>query len=416
LLVALVLGVVARLVWVALAARRPEQFGDPFAYLAHAEDLAEGRGYVTYFFARPTAYYPPGYPGVLGALLWLARLGRGSTTAFEVAITLNVVVGAATVVLTHHAARLVAGARAAAVAAVAVAVWPGLVLYTATAHLEPVFVALVALVLVLLARLPVDRPPALVALATLGVALGAAVLVRPIVAPAALLVAVAAWRRGRRAVARDVAVTALAMAAVVAPWSIRSTAAMDSFVLVSTNTGDNLCVGHSDFSNGGYLDLGTHCWVGYDDVPADRLEIEHDRRGTRNAVRYALDHPGREVTLLAKKAWRLVEHDHEGLLAVESYGADRFLDGWLRTAARVKADAWWVLSAPFVLAGAVVLWRRGDPAGRAALLLGSLLLAVPLVFFGGSRFHVPAVPVFALCAGVAVDRLLAGRSNVRPGR
>jgi hypothetical protein len=243
------------------------------------------------------------------------------------------------------------------------------------------------------------------------VVLGASVLVRPIVAPAALLVGIAAWRRGRRAVVRDVAVTSLAMVAVVAPWSIRSTAAMDSFVLVSTNTGDNLCVGHSAFSDGGYLDLGTHCWIGYDGVPADRLEIEHDRRGTSNAVRYALDHPGREVTLLAKKVWRLVEHDHEGLLAVESYGADRFLDGWLRTGARWKADAWWVLSAPFVLGGAVVLWRRGEPGGRAALLLGALVLAVPLVFFGGSRFHVPAVPGFALCAGVAVDRLLGRQAT-----
>src|SRR5688500_19252352 len=84
-------GFAARAGWCVVAARRPEVAGDPFAYLQHADDLAEGRGYVTYFFARPTAYFPPGYPGLLGALLWVARLGRDATTAFEVAVALNVV-------------------------------------------------------------------------------------------------------------------------------------------------------------------------------------------------------------------------------------------------------------------------------------------------------------------------------------
>ncbi len=397
---AVVAGCVARVVWCAVAARRPEVAGDPFAYLQHADDLAEGRGYVTYFFARPTAYFPPGYPGLLGALLWVARLVRGSTSPFEVAIAVNVVVGTATVPLVWAAARRIAGERAGVVAGWAVAVWPGLVLYAATAHLETVFTALVALVALLLARLA-DGEHRLTAgaLAVLGAVVGVAVLVRPIIGPAVLLVLLVGGR------VRHVAVVAAVAAAVLLPWSVRSTAALDAPVLVATNTGDNLCVGHSDFSNGGYHDLGTHCWDGYDDIAPDDVEVERDRRGTREAIRYALDHPGREVTLLARKAWKLVEHDHEGLLAAESYGEERFLAGWVRTGARVVADLWWFASVPVVAFGATRLWRtRPDRGGRAVLLLGVVLLAVPLLFFGGARFHVPAVPVLALCIGAALAR------------
>ena len=78
-------------------ARRPELPGDPFAYLTHTEDLASGRGYATFFFGDPSAYYPPGYPGLLGALLWTARLAHDSITPFGVAIFVNLAAGVATV-------------------------------------------------------------------------------------------------------------------------------------------------------------------------------------------------------------------------------------------------------------------------------------------------------------------------------
>ena len=183
----------------------------------------------------------------------------------------------------------------------------------------------------------------------LGAVLGAAVLVRPLIAPAALLVALLARRRGWVPALRDLALVAAAAAVVVLPWSVRSSIALDTVVLVSTNTGDNLCVGHSPFSDGGYHHLTRTCWLGYGDVDREDLEVEHDRRGTSRAIRYAVEHPAREGSLLVRKAWRMVEHDHEGLLAVESSRDDCFLAGWLRSSVRVGADFWWLASWPFVI-------------------------------------------------------------------
>ena len=50
-------------------------------------------------------------------------------------------------------------------------------------------------------------------------------------------------------------------------------------VLVSTNTGDNLCIGHTPFA-WAYHGLEETCWQGFDDVPADRLEVERNGEST----------------------------------------------------------------------------------------------------------------------------------------
>src|SRR4051812_22091830 len=253
-----------RIAWCIVAARTPQAFGDPFAYLHHADDIASGRGYVTFFTARPTAYYPVGYPALLGGGLWVARLASGAATALQASVVLNVVSGVATVWLTYALTERIADRRTARLAAWLVALFPGLVLYSATAHLETAFTALVMLC-AWLACGSRDLIPPRRRLVLLGLAVGVTLLVRPIVLPFVVVLAVG-WRRAgwKRSIGAS-AVVILVAALVILPWSIRSTRSMHGFVAVATNTGDNLCIGHSSFSNGGYLDLGTYCWPGYDD-------------------------------------------------------------------------------------------------------------------------------------------------------
>jgi 4-amino-4-deoxy-L-arabinose transferase-like glycosyltransferase len=413
LLAALAVGFVLRAGWCVYATRRPETFGDPFAYLNHAEDIARGDGYRTFFVGAPTAYYPVGYPALLGGALWMARGVSDAVTTTGVASVVNIAAGLATIVLVYAIACAVASQRVARIAAVVVAVFPGLVLYSATAHYESVLAALVAVVTWLALGRAGEIVPPWPRLVALGAALGVATLVRPIVAPFGLVLLVV-WRRvGWRRSVGAVAVVAAVAAVVLIPWSVRSTRAMGGLVLVSTNTGDNLCIGHAPFSKGHYHGLEETCWQGFDDVPSDRLELERDRENTRRALAFARDHPRREVVLLVRKAYYLVEHDHEGVLAVESYGAEPFLGAAQRTALRAGADLFWYAVAVAAAVGGWIAWHRRDVPSRVVIGFVAVLLGAPLAFFGGARFHVPAAPLLALLAAVAVDRAIAVTATTR---
>ncbi len=455
---------VIRLAWCLYAARTPTSFGDPFSYVTHADELASGKGYVTFFYGRPTAYYPVGYPAVLGGLLWLARLIAPGTAAMQVAIGLNLVCGTATVGVVFAIARQLAGTRAARIAAALVALFPSLILYTATAYLETVFCFLVAVIALLLVQWSAPRrttaPDESGSTATgpgtgtgtvesvtqsvmgesvmgesrvsesdtvdgtdarraaglvvppwpwiivLAIAFAAATMIRPITL-AFLPVLVLAWGLGRpgwRHGLGAIAVVVGVVGLVVVPWSIRSSRALDGTVFIATNTGDNLCIGHSPESSGEYIDLNDLCGGGYDHVPEDRREAERNRRGTERAIAYARAHPVREVELLARKTFHLLVHDHEGVDAVESYGADPFLGDTTRTVLRVLADGWYYLVGAVAIVGAIAAAWRGDSRARLVLAWAITLLVVPLVFFGGARFHLPALPFVALFAAVAVDR------------
>ena len=106
-----------------------------------------------------------------------------------------------------------------------------------------------------------------------------------------------------------------------------------------------------------------------------------------------------------------MSHDHEAVLAVESYGEEPFLPGWLDWGARAVADLWWYASLPLVAIGAWCGWRAGDGRFRLVLALGAVLLVVPLAFFGGARFHVPAVPALAVCVAVALEHQWRSRAS-----
>lgn len=403
----LLVATVLRVGWILYAAKSPQELGDPFSYLFHAEDIADGKGYLVPFTDRPTAYYPVGYPAILGGVYWVARSLVSSTTAFGTAVWLNVVLGVATVALVYVLGRRLANRRVGLVAAGLVAIWPNLIFYTATAYLETVFTFLVAAALVvLLGRRWSPSGLGWPTLVGAGLLVAAATMVRPIALALVPVMAVGwvranmGWSRALRQAGAILAVVVL----VALPWSIRSTAAMNGLVLISTNNGDNLCIGHQPESTGRYHSLFEFCWPPYEDEPVDVREVRRDRGNARRALRYAVGHPGREASLTVSKVRHLVHHDHEGLLAVEEYGAQDFISSSRQRVLRWMADLYWYVVAGGALAGVIFLpevLRRGDVRRRVLLASTIALLAVPLVFFGGVRFHVPAAPFIAVLAALS---------------
>src|SRR4029078_3920410 len=139
-------------------------------------------------------------------------------------------------------ARRIADIRTALVASAIVALWPNLVLHAATALSETVCIALMLFAV----WLPVAVSWLSISwsrLVVVGAVVGVATLVRPVALPLVVAFAIA-WLVagvGWGTVLGRSAVVVLSCAAVVAPWVIRNAATMDAAVL-STNTGDNLCM------------------------------------------------------------------------------------------------------------------------------------------------------------------------------
>jgi 4-amino-4-deoxy-L-arabinose transferase-like glycosyltransferase len=413
----LALAFALRLAWVVYASRRPAGLNDPFSYLSMGRDIAHGDGYRFPIDGTPTAYFPIGYPLFVGAFSWIVE----HTPLDQVPKTVGVVqalLGTASVWLVARIASRVWDGRTALVAAALMALFPGLVLYTAPILSETLFVFLELCAIAVI----VDRPwegsaPSVRRLIAFGVLTALAALVRSqflivlLALPLALLVA----RHGRRRALRAFGIALAAAVLTIAPLTIRNAITMDAFVPISTNTGDDLCIGHNPGATGAFA-LYPDC-VAIKSFKGGSAEVRRDHENTRKALHFAWQHPRREVSLTWKRALYTYDGDYEALDAVEAYGHAEFIPQGFRTVLQRVADGWFWIVMGLGIVGAVLLWSRRD--GRSTFLLGALLAMalVPLVFFGDVRFHVPASAPFAIAAALALTRIadrLSRRASPAP--
>ncbi len=438
------LAAAVRILWVLFASRPPQGLSDPKIYLAAARSIADGDGY-TSVLGEPTAYYPPGYPFFLGGVrAALDLVGAAEHVAFVTGLLqalLGGVTAAAVVLIGSRLTGTVTGRdrdlRAGVVAGVVVALWPNLVLHSAVMLSETVFLAGFYVVLAAMcswvARGPTDRTTSrrdqvLAALVVLGTAW--CTLVRPqsvaLLVPAAAL----AWWLGRvpwRRAAAGVGLVVAGIALAVVPWGLRNVVVMDAPVPMSTNTGDNLCIGFNDDADGTFMQT-PHCFTEGRYVDGPEIEVARDGELRGRALRWIVDHPGELPRLSVLKLRATFLHDSDGVGAWESYGEDVHLSDGSRSALRWTSDLyyWAVSLVALVGLGAVALdtlrARRGDrrPPVHALLVVAVALSGalVPVMFFGEERFKVPIVPCIALLAAYLPARRWANRRppvDVRDG-
>ncbi len=416
LIVVVAVGALLRIAWSIYAARHPVGLHDQGLYLLHASGIADGDGY-GFPNGEPTAYYPVGYPGALAGALWLARHTPLPDEAYVVSAGFNIVLGVLTIVLVFELARRLFDPTVGLVAAGVVAVWPNLVFHAATPLSETLFNALVVGALVVLCRRPwPKRGPEPWRLVAFGLLLGLSALVRPISLLVIPLLAGVLWLATRRlaTAAVGMAVVAVAIVAVIAPWTLRNRSVMGETVLISTNGGDNLCIGHHDGATGAFV-LTEFCAGRFEGLRRPEYELRRDEDGTAKARRFALDHPGKEVRLLFSRAHYLVLHDHDGLDAVESYREDPFIGEGFRDFLEVAADGFALVAALLGAAALPTLASRRDPRRLALLAMLVAVAVAPLAFFGDPRFHVPVLPLLAVGTGVTVVRLARALAQRRAG-
>jgi 4-amino-4-deoxy-L-arabinose transferase-like glycosyltransferase len=398
------LGLILRLLYVAMTEPSASGLFDQAFYHATANLLADGKGYIDPFAnlrgdVRPTALHPPLYPFSLSVL---SLLGVESPQGHRL---LGVGSGAALVFLAGLLGRRVAGERVGIVAAGLTAVYPTLIRADGTLLTETVYAPLVVAILLVAYRLR-DRPTPRNAL-LLGALVGVAAhgrLEALLFVP--LLVLPLAWRAGPR----RLAVGGLAVAAtvlVLTPWLVRNWTAFDEPPRIAHN-GDSVIAGanceptyDSGDNLGGWSAL---CW------PRDERERNEARRegeARRKGMEFAFDHVDRWPEVVAARVLRTWSLRGSGV------NGDGF-DIPSPTLKRMGHGMFLVLAA-FGIAGIVLLRRQRIPL----LVLLAPLAAVTVtsaVGWGLPRFrHAAEVPIVVL-ASVAVVALADRLRDVRSGQ
>jgi hypothetical protein len=243
-----------RLLVVLWAKERFPPADDGSFYHVVAERIAHGQGYtwlwpdgaVTY-----AAHYPVGYPALLG----LAYSVFGARPV--VAMLVNAVLGALAVFAAQRSVIRYGSRRRASIAALLLALHPGLVFYTPALMTEGV-TAEMLVVATWLSLLAGSSRASRGWLLALGVCLGGLCLVRPqllVMAPMFGFFALEASkpRYGLRLL-RAFVVTGIALA-VCLPWTLRNCARMDRCVFVSANGGWNLLIGSAPEANGAWIPI-----------------------------------------------------------------------------------------------------------------------------------------------------------------
>ncbi len=407
-----------RMVWVWFAHRDPQGLSDMAIYEGFARSIAQGEGYRG-LFGNLTAYYPPGYPYFLGAVVWTAKQASIEHLAVFVGC-IQATLGAISAVAVYRSATSVTSQRGALVAGLIMSVWPNLVIYSSVYLSESLFIAALSLSMMFtLRQLDQDSPSVRLMLGA-GATFAVALMVRPqvLLIPAALIVVWAALKLAKTTTRLPgiLAAMALCSAALITPWTLRNYSVFNEFVPLSTNAGDNLCIGFHEGAYGGFSSP-PECDSADFYVNGPEAELRRSRATSAVARDYITSHVDELPALSVKKLRITFAHDHDGLRAVESFGSDPFLSATQRDVLSAMCDLYFFVIAAFALGGiALSITRIGRRArgrlpsdGLCAMLtvMAYLLsgLAVPVIVFGEPRFKMGTVPMLAIFAALAIDAL-----------
>lgn len=397
----------ARLTWTLYARAEPpvDWFlsGDQFSYYHYGSEIARGRGYISYITGEATAYYPIGYPAILGALYFVVLHTPIPDNLLLATTLFHVVLGTASVALVFVVGRALATVRVGLLAAALLAVFPNVIYQVATVQLETTFIFLVLVALAVIVTHDWSTgPPSWPRLAAFGASLGVAVLVRPFAAVlfVGLAAALATLRLGWRRVAVAVAVPLGVVVAMSVPWTIRNAIHMDAFIPSSTNMGDTLCIDRNLDATGGFR------FADHDGCVDPGLpEVPRNSGNTKKAIRFVLDHPDRELLQIVRRARFMFRDDHDGILAVQTLGGGAFLSERVVDVAEPVAD-WYFYAVVGVAAVGIPAFagrsRRPERLIAASGFAG--LLVIPLLLWGNPRFHLPLAPFLVVSAALAIDR------------
>lgn len=392
----LLAGLAIRVVQIETTSYTPRS--DAASYLTLAAQVARSGDYASGPGAGgtrgPTAYFPPGYPYFLAAVVKVAAGVKAARIS-------QAVLGTVTVALIGLLGLEACGTAAGLAALAIAAVYPALIELSGVLVVQNLLTPLLlAAVWALLRARRSGRPRVWVAAS--GALLALAALTHQEALVAALPLAFAAWWAVRRPLAPVILLGATVL--VIAPWTIRNASELHSFVPISDETGITLAGTYNPSSANDRVI--PYRWRIFFTVPRDRdlvaaaprlTEPELSSRLSSRAIGYIADHPLAPLAAIAHNTLRLLEL--EGSFA---WRASAYAVGISRGVAVIGVAAFWLL-AVLALAGAFTRTARSAPRWLWAVPL-LLWLAVAAVNAETPRFREPVDPFLIVLAGCALAR------------
>ena len=389
-------GVALRLAWVALVP--PVQSSDGAAYHALAIKLATGAEYAA---AGTRAYWPPGMP--LGLAPWILAFGD----LWVLPLLHNLVLFSLTLWAARRLARRLAGEPAAAIAAIALALWPG---HVASVGLVTKELQVLALVTLALALYPL-RARGWHALGA-GIAFGLATLTQPalLLAPSAFLLFEALRAAGWRGAALRSLCFLSGFAAAIAPWTARNALVFGSFVPITSTSGFALFIANNERAWGGWIDVAA---LGDPALDQGRDELGASREAMRRALAWMAENPRRVAELTLRRQQLFLGDDSDGPFNALKRGLR--IDGAIYAGVKLVAIAFWlaiVVATPVFLAAAWYARRGRLPAfGTLPVLLFFYLFCLHSLVESGSRHHIALAGAQAALLGAWIE--IAARRHTR---
>jgi len=347
------------------------------------------------FTPEGLSWFPPGYPIFLKPFLLL--LERDSALlAVRVA---QATLGAWTVLLIYRLAREIHSRRAGIAAAIAACFYSHFVFYSSAYMSENLFIPLYLATLLRLLR--ATRHWSLPGLYLTGLLAAVTTLVRPAAASLAPAALCAAWSfaagpgeaaGGLRAVRvarfRALAVFLAGGLTLLAPWVVRNRIACGHYVLVAPNSAFNLAVGNFAGASGEYEEPPTMAGNLWDRTAYHRQIAEGFVTNDPWGALWVAGH------LKWQKFWELIPP-----WPLYSSNPGLFRGGYFFPLVS------WRCAFGVGLLGAGVLLARRRPRFWVTPACFAAYAAFYMLFFGGSRFRLPAEAFFLAWSGAAVAAL-----------
>lgn len=384
---------------------------DQASYAALGENLASGGHYHDYYTA-------PLYPGAVALVIQVQQIAGLDDLPIRLTVGIlqtlfgQFAIGLFGWMICRRQCVLVGTLTMAGLA-----IWPNQVMLSGTVLTERLSTPL--FLLGTTALLWDDRRPRHRQLLLAGIAFGLMVITRPALGPVVLVAAILAasnagldWRSRLTSILMTIAGTVLLLSMLIVyirvdagEWSSGSTAG-----------GFNLCMGNSDFANGGWSEAAISHGCDLPPVGA-AVTIKADRSEMRTGLRWMRSHLTSEPRLVRLRWRQIFEHDSDALVWYPSYLA---YDGPSNVKTlRPILDGWWQQwKALSVIGLAICLCaKRSRRFTTGTLLLGAAQLITPLASVGEARYHDALVPLMALWVASAVGVVIQGlvaRPEVEP--
>lgn len=401
----LAVGLGLRLVTLAGTLDKPLLIGDEQHYHLLATSLLHGHGFA-WGPGHLTSMRPPLYPAFVAAVWWLT--GADGLQIVRLAqILLSLVNG----VVVYLLARALFGEGVAVLATAGFVFYPSLIAYDFLVLTETLFTLLLSVfVLTTVTLLRTGRPTAALAA---GIGLGLAALTRsilwtfPLILCPLIYASTSGTRRRRLALA---ALVLIGYVLTIGPWAVRNTRLQRTLTVVDTHGGVALRMGNYEHTP---LDRpwdavalsGEQSWShGLRDKNPGRspwTEGEREKLATREALAYALSHPGLTLhrTLLKLADFWGLERDLIAGFQRGYYRPGPVLESLGALAITLSYVALMLLAS----LGVFLSPPHDTRAHALILLLIAFVAGLHALAFGHSRYHIPLVPLLLLYGASALQ-------------